>query len=111
MIGDGKDIYPGSKIPFIVVKQKPILALSPEEFKKGEGKYITKNKKKGEIEYEFFGEYDAEYYWVRVIKPLMKVVRTFYGVLPEWGWNLTSAQLTKILGSLEKETEDEEDDE
>jgi len=110
MIADGKDIYPGSKIPFIVVKQKPILALSPAEFNKGAGKYITKHKKKGEIEWEFNGEYDAEYYWVRVIKPLIKVVRTFYGTLPEWGWHLSTAQLTKIVGSLDKEEEDEDDE-
>lgn len=97
LIGQGIDIYPGSKIRFIVVKDKPILALSPEEYESGSGIYQYKYKKKGWGDYEFSGGYDASYYWLRLIKPLIKVVYCYYGRLPEWSWQITESQLKKIM--------------
>ena len=103
MISQNIDLYPGSKIKYIIVKTKPNLALSPEEFEKKTGTYITKIKKKGEIEYEFSGEYDANYYWLRIIKPLVKVMNCYYQKIPEYNWNLTNAQLYKLINYEEEE--------
>jgi DNA polymerase I len=110
MLGDGKDLFPGSKIPFIVIKQKPILALSPEEFAKGAGKFMTKSKRQGEFEYEFAGEYDSEYYWLRILKPLLKVLHTYMGKIPEWDWKLTDSQMHKMIKAIEYDEEEEEDE-
>lgn len=99
MIAKGKDLMPGSKIKYIVVKDKPILALSPEEFESKTGIYKTKSKKHGYIDYEFTGDYDAKYYWVRILKPLIKVLSVYHHGLPEWGWNLSQSVLNKMVVS------------
>jgi len=97
LIAQGKDIYPGSKMKYIVIHEGPIIALSKKEYAKGEGEFEYKHKKKGEIMYEFSGEYDAKYYWMRILKPLIKVVYTYYGKLPEWDFNVTKGQMNKLM--------------
>lgn len=106
LINKGIDLYPGSKIEFIVVKQKPILALSPEEYEAKSGVYQIKSRKKGIINFEFSGHYDAEYYWLRSIKPLIKVVNAYYSKLPEWDWAITNSQMKKIIEKDDDSTED-----
>lgn len=107
LIEQGKEIYPGSKIHFIVIKDKPILAISVAEYEKGSGVFHYKHKKLGEIEYEWEGDYDAKYYWLRITKPLIKVIYSYYGEIPEWDWNLTNSELNKILKSQERDEEDD----
>lgn len=102
MLAKGIDLMPGSKIKFIVIKDKPILALSPEEFALKTGIFKTKTKKHGYVDYEFAGEYDAKYYWVRILKPLVKVLSVYHGRLPEWNWNLTNSVLNKMLVAVEE---------
>ncbi len=99
LMEQGKEIYPGSKIKFIVVKDKPILSISPEEFEKGGGFFPYKDKKKGHIMYQWEGTYEAKYYWLRIIKPLIKVLFYYYGELPKQGfnWNLTASELKKMV--------------
>ena len=97
MMKQGVELYPGSKIPYIVILDKPILAISPAEYDKQEGEFEHKHKKKGEYIYEWEGGYEASYYWLRVIKPLIKVAKSYYGELPDWSWNLTAAQMNKML--------------
>ena len=94
----GVELYPGSKIRFIVIKDKPILAVTKEEYIKGTGTFNYKFKKHGWGEYEWEGGYEADYYWNRIIKPLIKVVYTYYGNLPDWEWNLTDSQINKLIG-------------
>jgi DNA polymerase elongation subunit (family B) len=106
MINNGKDLYIGSKIPYIVIKNKPILALSPEEFEKKSGKFMTKSKRLGEYEYEFTGEYDAEYYWLRILKPLLKVTYTYFKRIPDWSWSISNAKLHKMIEKLEEDDDD-----
>ncbi len=96
MLDRGVDLYPGSKIKFIVIKNKPILAIEPWEYEKGIGHFNHKDKK-GPYTYTFEGEYDAPYYWLRVIKPLLKVVLTYYGELPKWGWAVTDSVMKKLV--------------
>lgn len=97
----GKEIFPGSKIKFVVVKDKPILAISPDEFEKGSGTFEYKHKKQGIIDYHWEDGYEAKYYWLRVIKPLIKVIFAYYQDLPKWGWNVTDGELKKILNKDE----------
>jgi len=101
LISQGKDIYPGSKIKYIVIQNKPILAISVEEFEKGEGTFPYKHKKYGEMDYEWSGGYDALYYWLRILKPLIKVVYAYHNEIPDWEFNLTKSQFKKML--VEKE--------
>jgi DNA polymerase elongation subunit (family B) len=103
LLEKGKDLYPGSKIKFVVIANKPILAITPEEFDLGEGLFTHTNRKKGEYEFVFEGEYDAKYYWLRIIKPLFKVIWAFYGEVPEWGWNITASERKKMLKGKEDE--------
>lgn len=98
LINAGVDIYPGSKIHFVVILNKPILAITPEEFTKGSGIFKHRTKKKEVYEHEFNGEYDAKYYWLRVMKPLVKVIYTYYGELPNWTFRLTATEIKKIIG-------------
>lgn len=109
MINQGVDLYPGSKIKYIVIKDKPILAISPEEFKKGTGSFEYKHKKKGMMLYDWEGEYEASYYWTRILKPLIKVIYAYYGSVPNWNWNLSPAQLNKMLKGLDRDDEDDDD--
>ena len=99
LLSKGVDLMPGSKIKYIVIKTKPILAISPEEYKKGTGAFPYKHRKLGDIDYEWSGLYDAAYYWERIIKPLIKVVYGYHRSLPEWEWHLTNTQFKKILKS------------
>lgn len=101
LISQGKDIYPGSKIKFIVVKDKPILALSQEEYERGFGSFEYKHKKLGIIDYEWGGGYDALYYWLRIMKPLITAVYTYHKILPDWEFNLSSSQLRKLMSKME----------
>jgi len=96
MMKRGVDLYPGSKIKYIVIKDKPILAIEPWEYEKSEGEFPHKHKKKGEYIYQWGGDYAASYYWQRVIKPLIKVVATYNGTVPDWSWNLTASQMKKF---------------
>ena len=96
LLDKGVDLYPGSKIQFIVIANKPILAISPQEYKVGSGEFLHKHKKKGEYTYEWSGGYDGPYYCLRVIKPLIKVVATYYTTIPQWDWGVTDAVLNKI---------------
>ena len=106
LLNEYKDIFVGTKIKYIIIKTKPNLALSPEEFEKGEGTFITKVKKKGEIKYEFSGEYDAEYYWLRILKPLLKVLHTYYKHIPKWSFGLTDSQMHKLINTEEDSDEE-----
>ena len=45
LLEKGIDLFPGSKIQYIVIKDKPILAISKEEYDKGQGIFKTKSKK------------------------------------------------------------------
>jgi DNA polymerase elongation subunit (family B) len=108
LLKKGVDLYPGSKIHFIVIKTKPNLAISLEEYAKGEGIFITKHKKIQEFEYEFDGGYDATYYWTRIITPFMKVLYVFNKGLPDWNWGLTQSALNKIVKKLGKDDDDDE---
>jgi len=103
LISKGKDIYPGSKIPFIVIQTKPILAISPEEYAIGSGVFWHKHRKHGETEYEWEGEYDSTYYWERILKPLVKVVHGYHRTIPDWEWGLTDSQFNKILKDKDKD--------
>jgi len=103
MIKQGKDLYPGSKMSYIVIKDKPILAVSPEEYEKGEGVFEYKHKKKGIIDFEWEGGYEANYYWMRILKPLIKVVHAYHRRLPDWDWNLTQSQINKIMKDKDEE--------
>ncbi len=96
LMAKGAEIYPGSKIRFIVIKNKPILAITPAEYKKGEGTFEHKNKK-GPYTLEWEGGYDAPYYWLRVIKPLLKVAMTYYGKVPDWSWAVTDSVMNKLV--------------
>lgn len=102
----GVDLYPGSKIKFIVIAIKPNLVISKEDFLKGEGKFEHKNKK-GEYILEWEGGYEANYYWKRIIKPIFKVVKTYHDVLPDWNWKLTPSEMRKLIDAKE---EDEDED-
>jgi len=106
-ISQGKDIYPGSKIKFIVIKDKPILAISPQEFAKKSGTFKYKHKKLGEIENQWEGDYCASYYWFRILKPLIKVIYAYHKQVPDWNWNLTKGEFGKILANQESDEEDE----
>ena len=55
LIEEGHDIYPGDNISYIVQSQPPIVAISLEEYNKG-------------------SDFDREYYWDRIITPVMKVL-------------------------------------
>ena len=110
MIAQGKDIYPGSKMKYIVVKEKPILALSSEEYSKGHGVFEYKHKKFGIIDYEWSGGYEATYYWLRILKPLLKVAYTYHKKVPDWEFNITEGQKNKMLQKIYTEA-DEDDDE
>ena len=107
MISQGKDLYPGSKIRYIVIKNKPILAISNEEYEKGEGSFKYKHKKKGIMDYDWEGGYDATYYWERILKPLIKVIYAYYRKIPAWQWNLSQTQFNKMLKGMDTEEEDE----
>jgi DNA polymerase I len=84
MIDSGREVFAGTKIPYIVVGQNPIQAVLPEE---AEG-------------------YDTQYYWKRAIKPLMKVAYAYHGRLPDWGWNIkmSKAELEKMDNEGEDDT-------
>jgi len=105
MMNSGSEILPGHKVQYIVVKDKPILALSQEEYAKGSGTFKYKHKKQGIIDYEWEGGYDTLYYWIRIMKPLITVVYTYHKKLPDWGFNLTQGQLNKIMKKLGTEEE------
>ena len=107
LISKGMDIMVGMKMQYIVVKDKPILALSLDEYSTGEGTFKWKHKKKGEIDYEWEGGYEAKYYWERIMKPLIKVMYTYHKGLPDYSWNLTKSQLNKMVKSIATEEEDE----
>jgi len=102
LMSKGADLYPGSKIRFIVVKDKPILAISEEEFEAKEGTFPYKHKKLGVIPYEWDGTYDAIYYWIRILKPLIKVLHAYYRIIPDWSFHLTLGQYNKILKDKEE---------
>ncbi len=97
----GKDINPGEKLKYIVIANKPLLVITPEEFEKGESQFQHTNRKKGDYTFYFEGQYDAKYYWLRIIKPLFKVIWAFYGEVPEWGWNITASERKKMLKGRE----------
>ena len=103
MLEKGVDVFPGQKLQFIVIHDKPIIAITPVEFELKSGSFKMKHKKRGIIDYTFDGTYAADYYWLRIIKPLLKVVYCYYGKLPEWSWNLTPSQLQKVLGTEDSE--------
>jgi len=110
LMSQGVEIYPGSKIKYIVIKEKPILAISLGDWEKGQGLFDYKHKKKGMIQIEWTKDdgYAAAYYWQRIIKPLIKVVFTYYmGILPDWNWGLNQGQMNKMLARLNKDDEDE----
>lgn len=96
LIDKGASIYPGSKIHYIVIADKPILAITLKEFLKGSGNFTHKHKKLGEYLHEWEGEYATKYYWLRVIKPLIKVVLVYYDSLPDWNFGLTQTEMNKI---------------
>lgn len=97
LMDNGFEVYPGSKIKFIVVKDGPLLAISKEEYLKGFGVFKYKFKKTGWGEYNWAKEYDAPYYWKRIIKPLIKVLFTYYKGLPDWEWNLSKSVVGKMI--------------
>ena len=101
----GIDLYPGSKIAYIVIANKPILAISPEEYAKGEGTFPHKHKKLGKYSFEWEGDYDSKYYWERILKPLIKVVHAYHRRLPDWSWNMTDSQINKIMKDKDEEAE------
>ena len=104
MMSQGKDLYVGSKIRYVVVKEKPIVALSEEEFKKGKGEYRYKDKKVEKV-FEFGGQYDSKYYWRRIIKPLLKVALVYYKGLPRWQLNLTNSEVLKLASAGDEDDE------
>ena len=101
LLAQGKDLYPGSKIRYIVIHNKPIIAISPEEYSKGSGTFKAKFKKQGIIDYQWEGGYEASYYWTRIIKPLVKVLYCYHGKLPDMEFNLKNSEMSKILGDDE----------
>jgi DNA polymerase elongation subunit (family B) len=105
LMGLGKDLYPGSKIKYVVVEDAPILAITPEEFNSKNGEFPYTHKKKGNIIYYFSGHYAAKYYWRRIIKPLIKVACVYHCSIPNWNWNLTPSEINKLY------TENDEDEE
>jgi len=97
LIGQGKELYPGTKIQFIVIADKPILALSPEEYEKGEGSFQHKNKKTGIYQYDWEGGYAAKYYWLRVMKPLLKVAYVYKpDMVITWELHMTQSEINKL---------------
>jgi len=109
IIQQGGDLYPGSKIRYIVIKDKPILAISSEEYAFGKGAFPYKYKKRGEGIYDWEGDYAASYYWERILKPLFKVLYAYYGKVPEWNWSLTGSQMKKMLKGMEKDEDEDEE--
>lgn len=107
LIESGEEVYPGSKIKYIVIKDKPILAISPAEFEKREGVFKYKAKKIGWMDYSWSETYDANYYWKRIMKPLIKVVTSYHKELPDWSWNLSASELKKLANN-DTDEEDEE---
>jgi len=104
MLDQGIDLNVGDKIPFIVIKDKPILAISPEEYEAGKGKFLHKDKKKGEIEIDWNGEYEPSYYWTRIIKPLAKIMYVINKNVPDYlieGMKATEKK--KILSLVDNE--------
>jgi len=55
LMEEGKDIYTGDQISYVVQETGPIVAITPEEYAKG-------------------SDYDREYYWERIITCIMKVL-------------------------------------
>jgi DNA polymerase elongation subunit (family B) len=72
MIENGAEIYPGSKIQYIVVKNSPIIAVSLEEYQK-QLRNLVINRKDKVISVDLSRGYDANYYWERIKKPLLKI--------------------------------------
>lgn len=104
LINKGADLSPGSKIRYIVIADKPILAITESEYKLGTGEFPHRSKKTGDYTYTWEGTYEAAYYWKRIIKPIIKVVACYYNSLPEWSWGLTASQMKKII-NVEEEDE------
>jgi len=102
LMAKGIDLYPGSKMKFIVIKDKPILAISPEEYDLGKGEFTTKKKKTKEvIPYYWEGGYDVTYYWKRIVKPVIKVIWAYHKNLDDWDFYLSESQMNKILKDKE----------
>ena len=104
LMNSGTDLYPGSKIKYIVIKDKPILAIAPNEYLLGKGEFETKSRKTKEvIPYYWEGGYDFEYYWFRIVKPVIKVIWAFHKYLDDWDFYLTDSKMNKILKDKEAE--------
>jgi len=97
LIKDGHSIDVGQKMHYIVIHDKPILAITPEEFSLGTGEFPYVDKKKNDITFYFEGDYDSKYYWKRLLAPLIKVAYFYHGGLPEWNWNVTAGELKKLV--------------
>jgi DNA polymerase elongation subunit (family B) len=91
LIEQGIELYVGSKISYIVIKDKPIIAMDKETFIK-----------------ENFN-YEASYYWRRIIMPLLKVVYGYLRKIPDWSFNIKKSELNKLIKrlSLGDELDDE----
>lgn len=97
LIEEGQDIYVGDQINYIVKEQKPIVAISVSEYNNGE-------------------DYDREYYWDRIITPIMKILFVTHSKLildnPElWSIKeLDEKKLQKYIDKLKKNCMTEEED-
>ncbi|MBU0924188.1 ribonuclease H-like domain-containing protein [bacterium] len=84
LIEEGRDVYVGDKIQYIVVEDKPQKAVLLEEYKK---------------------VYPTDYYWMAFVKPLIELMAVYdksivFEVIPV-------SDLIKLEQKLEKETDDE----
>lgn len=90
---EGTDIEVGDKVSFVVEKAPPIQAISLREFRRQP-------------------RYDAKYYWERIIKPIIEIIKPCYPELVYTHfkdcWNYTEKQIERLIQKMNEEEEDEQ---
>lgn len=92
LIEEGNDIYVGDQISYIVQEIGPIVAISLEEYMKG-------------------SDFDREYYWDRITKPLLKILFVTHPdfVIKNWElWTikeLDEKKKDRFIAKLQKEVD------